>query len=1218
MRYAPIRPREIVAEALRRVGDASEEARVAIEAYETSDAMGASDVESDGSVTFADVMTGAARAGRTGKERAYTACDIIAAVPVVRCEEAMEWVEDAREKRLRDARQTSTFAWTAPAKMRVVEPRLVGGRGETKKSVKFTTTRMQMMEVPTIEDEDETQKLIQSAIREASFATGSDSLFDLDDDALNALDCVENDLQKRYDIEREDVASRSGVSVADKLQDFISLFPRLRETSFMIDDPSPMENPLAFALSLAKKVETLPCEYEMSMDPSLKDHLKNLLFQGRANLPSIDPIFNIEHTKTTKQPVHDASRPALMEVMNPTVAEDDLNSVLKKLVVTVEDDHAPERGVNERMKEELTKKLLETPGDKFSLQPMVVPKIEQDDDARYRAERAMRDIIKSVQEVKEQAPSLDNWKVSFPNLMESLERSKAGVQEELSDIFKETMFADDDEDIDWDAIPNVYASKTTESKPKTQGTPPPPTFSESLSLSKLEKSNEPCSIDVVELDLDSQQTDLIQVLAQRYAYTAQILPLDIQAMIPKFQLGKSEKLSQVMIHFTNESSTITRHLKTLFRCQAIGTLVLNYGIHLAHTFMKTNAKDDQDLSDIKCLIEQKDNSVMRREFDDHPKLRNMKMYLAQRIVTGGKMLVIFPDTVGIFAIRQFITRMNTSVAQFDGKQEFKSLCNEDVEEFSRAAQKSAMNTEVVIALEAHVAHAAFPLELFSTCVYYAPSAETVRCIQEVGSSRHAANNFVYVLKMKHDDRWSANLDPTSSSLHVQRSPEVVNVTRDTSAVYDNEPNLSPRTENNGVFRHVVVLNVARQIVKARESLFAEAEQALLNEGCEIVLREFGIDVDACSTVGNRVHGVIMIVPEYFAEGLPSQLELLSLTEDLVLALAESFSSGTIIFEGDSDFLRIAQSLHRRLCSDAMQMNIIIDCQYCFGDEVLSTLIDVLAPQVENFSDFSALIPEQPSMEEVKLCELFPRLNPISACALLANDIACDSLRATGKFTHDVITRIQNMGGIGCPLTVLMSDRRERQAALSSPVYSPRELSPPQHLHEGYAARPMTQFLSPEAKRRQFDDFEFDSISLDSPPHATPRPRSSTVRHMIDIPSPIVDLQTSPTTAPRSLFPSPQHVASPQSKIPPTLNAVGRLWKPMRHSDEPSSSTGTRLDRNRRSTEFPAMLESYRMPPPPEQRRKLDRQVPDVQRNLMEHRFKRISSTKTQRLPETWR
>lgn len=1218
MRYVPMRPREVVAEALRHVGDASEEARVAVEAYEVTDEAGASDVESDGSVTFADVMTGATRMGRKGEERTYTACDIIAAVPVVRCDEAMEWVEDAREKRLRDARQTSTFGLTAPAKMRVVEPRLIGGRAETKKSVKFITSRMQMMEVPTIEDEDETQKLVRSAIREASFATGSDSLFDLDDEALNAIDCVENDLQKRYNIEREGEASRSAASVAGKLKDFMSLFPWPRETSFVIDNPSPMENPFAFALSLAKKLETVPCEYEMSMDPSSKDHLKNLLFQGRANLPWIDPIFNVEHTKSTSQPVRDVGRPTHMEVMNPTVAEDDLNSVLKKLAVAVE-DRAPEGGINERTRDELTNKLLETPGDKFSLQPMVVPKVDEDEDVSYRAERAMRDVIKSVEEVKETAPSLDQWKVPFPNLMESLERSKVGVHEELPEIFKETTFVDDeDEDIDWDAIPNVYTSKTTESKRRTEDVPTPPTFSESLSLSKLERSNEPCSINMVELHLDSQQSDLIQVLAQRYAYTAQILPLDIQVMIPKFQLGKSEKLSQAMTHFTKESSTITRHLKTLFRCQATATLILNYGIHLAHTFMQTNAKDDQDLSDIKSLIEHKDNSVMRKEIDDHPKLRNMKIYLAQRIVTGGRMLVIFPDTVGILAIRQFINRMNTSVAQFDGKQEFKTLRNEDVEEFSYVVRQNASNAEVLIVLEAHVAHAAFPLELFSTCVYYAPSAETVNIIQKIGSSRHAANNFVYMLKMKQDDRWSANLEPASSSLHIQRSPEAVNIGRDTSAVYDNEPNISPRTEFNGVFRHVVVLNVARQVVKARESLFAEAEYALRNEGYEIVLREFGIDVDACSTVGNRVHGVIMIVPEYFAEGLPSQLELLSLTEDLVLALAESFSSGTIIFEGDSDFLRVAQSLHRRLCSDAMQMNIIIDCQYCFGDEVLSTLIDVLAPQVEKFSDFSAPIPEQPSVDEVKLCELFPRLNPISACALLANDIACESLCATGKLTRDAINHIQTIGGVGCPLSVLMSERNTRQAALSSPKYSPYEVSPPQGLQEGYAARPTTQFLPEEAKRRQFDDFEFDSFSLDSPPHATPRPRSSTVRHMIDIPSPIVDLQTSPTTAPRSLFPSPQRVDSPQSKMPPALSTVGRLWKPMRESDGPSSSTGTRLDRNRRSTEFPAMLESFRMPPPPEQRRTSERQTSHVQRNLMEHRFKRISSTKTQRLPEMWR
>ena len=57
-------------------------------------------------------------------------------------------------------------------------------------------------------------------------------MFRLNEDALEALDCVENDLQKRYDVERESEGSKEFESTTKvgKLKDFMSLFPRPLET----------------------------------------------------------------------------------------------------------------------------------------------------------------------------------------------------------------------------------------------------------------------------------------------------------------------------------------------------------------------------------------------------------------------------------------------------------------------------------------------------------------------------------------------------------------------------------------------------------------------------------------------------------------------------------------------------------------------------------------------------------------------------------------------------------------------------------------------------------------------------------------------------------------------------------------------------------------------------------------------------------------------------
>ena len=88
-----------------------------------------------------------------------------------------------------------------------------------------------------------------------------------------------------------------------------------------------------------------------------------------------------------------------------------------------------------------------------------------------------------------------------------------------------------------------------------------PKLSDSLSFHKKRDTDE-CSIEIVEIDPDSCQLDLIKVLADRYAYISQILPLDVQRMIPRFQLDASDDLKSAIRYFEQELP-LMRHLQSL-------------------------------------------------------------------------------------------------------------------------------------------------------------------------------------------------------------------------------------------------------------------------------------------------------------------------------------------------------------------------------------------------------------------------------------------------------------------------------------------------------------------------------------------------------------------------------------------------------------------------------------------------------------------------------
>ena len=1182
MRYASTRAVDVRRDALRHavVGDGSEAAAVklreAIEAYEMTEEEEEAreddedDEDDDETVTFDDAMTGATRRGGCGsKARAYTAMDIVRAIPVMKCEETTAWMG-------RDETFPSARAF-APTKISIDDRGRDGGETDTRVTVRNASrSGMAMVEVPVVDDDDETRRAMRVAISEASFKTASERLFELDDDALDALECVENDLQKRYDVVSETSATNVDAMRSTKIfKEFTTLFPSCRET--VATDETSFTSPLAHLLSIAEDVSVCEKSVRFEMDPAVKGYLKNLVFQGHIDLPMKYQLDDI----AKKVDAQDTGRASpFMETFDADTMGADINSSLKSLTIRAgnvetidERDELDDDFYRKRAKETVTQKFINF--DESKLQSMVVPQMKKDDDIA-RADDAMRSIMETVQVAKEIAPALSKWKVPFPNLFDVLEQSnQVEKAAQIPQVFEEIRLEDDGEDWTWDSMPlsNVVMKDPDPEQAAA------PKLSESLSFHKKRDTDE-CSIEIVEIDPDSCQLDLIKVLADRYAYISQILPLDVQRMIPRFQLDASDDLKSAIRYFEQELP-LMRHLQSLLCCQAAASLVHVYGFHMANVFMRRNVREEYDLSDIKTLIERQD----AREDVDHPKMRLLKNYVTQLVVTGGKMLIIFPNTMGLFQVKSFVSKMNMRTSQFDGKQEFIHISRDDADDFVHAVEFAASKSDVVFVLEDHVSHDFFPLHLFETCVYYAPSDGALETIQSVGSSRHAVNNSIHVLAMKENELFQrSTLEPASSALE---QPRKADASHDPSFVCDDEEQLLHETTMFDSTQHVVVFNTARQIVQAREGLFAQVQQRLSRHNAEVLCRRFVIDTDACVTVGDDVHGVILIVPEYFAEGLPTQLELFSIVEDLMVAMANSFYAGTIIYEGDIEFLQLAKSLERRLRSDSLQMNITIHLQYCLEEELVPTLYDVLRPRRDQLSDLHAPISTEPSEEELRLCEIYPLLNPISACALLNNESVRRDIQKSYQVSLDTIKSLQ-LDNIGFPLSVLSREKARAE----------------------YPDVPGIQFLSPIKRQRLDDSAELNSLSLESSLlHSTPRRRPhSLFTHGVDTPSPVLNLDTSPTPPPRSLLPSPPVAQRRRLTREFESEDGGRLRSTARVGDGPSTSTSTRLDK-RHPPEFPAMLEQFRMPTERPQRA--------MQRSLAQHRFTKITS-KSQRLPDTWK
>ena len=1140
--------------------------------------------ETDGDATTttntvdAETMTGARRYPHDGATSgAFQAMDVIEALGLSEREESKAWTT-----RVEGGRGEET-----PEKIELeTNPRLTDVKEEG--IVRRETSLVPMMETPVQEYEGETEAMKRELILAASIgASDASKMFQLSESELNALDCVENDLQQRFDVGQSQSMEEDAGKEAGKLVDYASLTPSTVEP-MCIFTPEELLSPLHLLLSMTEKID----ERDISSDIFIESedsrmYLKNLLRPAKLE------------TQQTRRDVPEQVNmndggPKLMEDVNPETTHASLHKALEPLTTRAE-EHATMAFPDDlltKTKENVTQKLLEVPGRDFQLKPMQVPEIDDgEEDFEARTAQIMENIVDSIKDFKQQSKVKPSWNAPFPNFLQALSEVKYDANSDELPSFVPAMddvvFMNDAEEWSWDGLSTIENSKEAQKK-AAEEILQYPALSESKSLSKSEAKN--CSIDTVELRLESQHNEMLDIFAQRYAYITQILPLDIQAKVPQFEPSDSQALTDMLKHFKHESSTILGHLSSLLCCQIAAHLMQTYGFHDTYTYMNSRAKNEPDLQDITRLLGRHDATVQKGALINHPKLRELKNLLARLVVTGGKMLLIFPSVMGILSIKRFVAKCGMRASQFDAKQEFKHMTHDaDHEDFARAVSIAAEGSDVLIALEEHLAQECFPLKLFSTCVYYAPSLDT---ISSVTALRHSMNEFVYIFIVKDERRGLRELEPASSAFnHV---PSEKSNQQAVDKVFD-EPlrEASPAMDLSGVPRHVVVMNTSRQIFKARELLFLETEALLSKEGYEVVFRESSIDVDACVTRGDRVHSVILIVPEYFESEYPSQLEILSLSEDLTAAMANSFHSGTIVFEGNLDFLRLAQSIERRLCLDSKQLGVELDVKYFVDIDIIEGLFSVLSCGSES-SNFSGSIPNKPSVAESELCSAFPMLNPISACMMLADDEIKNVLDITGRLDREVIEYVRAHPVLGCPLSVLGDASTSPQAnAFESGILSPRD-------SELHVSQRRLEHVTDETFR------DLRSFSLDESPMGP-----SIQQRKVDIPSPALDLSTSPPGTPRSLF-SPVSRRHVTEGNPPPAAAGGRLWqtKPRQEPPKaPSRAMGS-------PSTFPNIIESYRMPRTTEDAKRPH--STDMNRDLTQHRFSRIQSSNKKRLPDDWK
>ena len=1191
-------------------------------------------------VDFDDIMTGAnAKHGSMdamgGEGMVLCGCDVIAALELTKC--VNDGWDGAEEEGARfRARVAARMETTRKIFVPEVAKEGLGLNAAVVRDVFVESPvllrGMEFMEVPVMVESDGLKaRLLSIANATIDDDASFENAFMLDDERLETLHCVENDLSTTFTVERQsrDDGREQQYLENGTLKNFMSLFglARFCETPCVVDDETP-RSPLDMLLGLMEKTKVVWSDaLNVASRRTPNVYLKNLLRPARIEYPARDELEQIESARRVAKPRETEVLPKFVEVNAVENGDVDIRKLLKPLTQnSVNDQHEAPRDPDfeDNAKGKMKASLL--PASANQMQPLAVPRMDEDgeDSPAARSARAMNNIIRTVTDFKKESKVLPKWNVKFPFLDPFTSDKREFEQPEFFDelVFDELVFDDDEE---FEKLPGDETTVRDEKSSALDLPFHPPTLSESFEIPGS-LSNRTVTIDRIELSLNSQQMELVRILAERYVQITQMLPMEIQEKVPRFKLGAKTSLMEDMKMF-DAMPVVSQSLQSLLCCHAAANLVNIYGIHIAYLYMNNQGKMHSDLCDIVDLFARYDSAVMRGDFEDHPKLDVLKSVVANVAVTGGKLLIIFPDTKAILSIRRFVSKFNMTAAQFDGRQQFRQLAVDGNEDLIRAVTLSASNADVLLVLEDHVAHDAFPMSIFTSCVYYAPSTSVTDQLDSFSTNRHASNVDVCVLCMKSDICWSEDLEPASSE-HVNQ--ELV-TRQQTSAVVD-EPQLSPPVDFGDIPHHIVVFNTARQLVKAREPIFAQVEHALLEEGCDVVLRQSTIDVDALMTIDSHVHGVLLIVPEYFAEGAPTQFEMFSLVEDLTMAMAGSVVSSTLIFEGDEGFLSLANSIENRLVADARRMGFDLDVRYCLDEQVSTELFETLRPRADALSNFTTPLPKNPSMEEINICALFPKLNPISACVLLAlDDVDVPAmLRNTGALSADLIEYLHANEILGCPPSVLGGRFIEQQPEISSPraiSYSPQIGSRRTRSLRCTSDEPLAQFLSPPKRQRIGDNWELNALSPIRSPPASRFGRHSYVSDRVEAPSPVMDVSISPPDTPRTFFKREESPIARKSLVP-KYDAGRRLWH---QPQSPSQAKGSQEHDVRKtlslgvlgkgnipafnSSDFPRMVESFRMPPSRTHQENRFTASVDSRQNLVQHRFKKMKPSN--RLPSSW-
>jgi hypothetical protein len=207
---------------------------------------------------------------------------------------------------------------------------------------------------------------------------------------------------------------------------------------------------------------------------------------------------------------------------------------------------------------------------------------------------------------------------------------------------------------------------------------------------------------------------------------------------------------------------------------------------------------------------------------------------------------------------------------------------------------------------------------------------------------------------------------------------------------------------------------------------------------------------------------------------------------------------------------------------------------------------------------------------------------------------------------------------------------EQQPEISSPraiSYSPQIGSRHTRSLRCTSDEPLAQFFSPPKRQRIGDDWELNALSPIRSPPASRFGRHSYVSDRVEAPSPVMDVSISPPDTPRTFLKREESPIARKSLVP-KYDAGGRLWRqhqsPLQAKDSQENDVRKTLSLGVlgkgnipafNSSDFPRMVESFRMPPSRTYQENRFTASVDSRQNLAQHRFKKMKPSN--RLPSSW-